>query len=118
MVFLPIQITGTDVIQVIFGAQKNRKLICIDLTDRPLHFSHDHEVGQIQKKTSSSTAKIRGWASCATSLMEKNLEKVCNIRRRCINPRCVSEIKPLIINSIHDLDRGNAPVTTCLIVLH
>ena len=33
MVFLAVQVKGTDVIQVIFGAQNNRKLICIDLND-------------------------------------------------------------------------------------
>ena len=40
----------------------------VRIRDGPLHFSH--EVGQIQKKY-SSTAKIGGQVSCATNLTEK-----------------------------------------------
>ena len=33
MVFLAVQVRGTDVIYVIFWTRNNRKLICIDLND-------------------------------------------------------------------------------------
>ena len=38
----------------------------------------------------------------------KNLEKVCDIGRRCINPKsCLSENLYDYTNFIYDLDRGN-----------